>query len=52
MGRHAARDRVSEPQRPSSLSMGGLGERQREAVDKVEADRRKSEFFGAEEVTA
>tara|TARA_R110001583_G_scaffold31420_9_gene107492 strand:- start:5169 stop:5630 length:462 start_codon:yes stop_codon:yes gene_type:complete len=52
MGRHAAREHVSEPQRPSSLSMGGMGERQREAADKVEADRRKSEFFGAEEVTA
>lgn len=52
MGRHAARERVSEPQIPSSLSMGGMGERQREAAERVEAGRRKSSFFGAVEGVA
>tara|TARA_R110001599_G_scaffold213117_1_gene410858 strand:- start:269 stop:730 length:462 start_codon:yes stop_codon:yes gene_type:complete len=52
MGRHAARERVSEPKRPDPLSMGGMGERQREAVERREAGRRKSSFFGAAEVMA
>ena len=52
MGRHAVRESASEPQRSSTLSMGGMGERQREAADKVEEDRRKSSFFGAAEGVA
>jgi len=52
MGRHAARGRVSEPQSSKGLSMAGLGERQREAANELEAGRRKSSFFGAVEATA
>ena len=52
MGRHAAREHVSEPQSSTSLSMAGLGERRQEAADKVEAGRRKPSFFGAEEGVA
>lgn len=49
MGRHAAQEDRREPERPTPLSMGGLGERVQEATDKAEAGRRKGSFFGAAE---
>ena len=52
MGRHAASEAPREPKRSKPQSMGGLGERRREATGKAEAQRRKSSFFGAAEASA
>lgn len=52
MGHHASAEADREPPRRRSLSMGGTGERRAEAAAKVEAGRRKSEFFGGSDSKA
>jgi hypothetical protein len=49
IGRHAATERSTEPQGSTPLTMGGFGERQREAANEALAGRKKKSFFNAEE---
>jgi len=48
MGRHAATERHTEPQRSTNVSMGGMGERQAQAAKKALEGRRAKSFFNAE----
>tara|TARA_R100000458_G_scaffold59708_1_gene71302 strand:+ start:789 stop:1283 length:495 start_codon:yes stop_codon:yes gene_type:complete len=52
MGRHASQQSHTEAKEPKSYTMSGLGERQREALKKLQRESKKEPFFGAEEVVA